>query len=74
MAKFSKIDYVSSARAIDRTWSDLANGSRWSHRTVVEIMGAVVTAFADMYEADNPRFDRQRFVDACEGAAIQKED
>lgn len=74
MAKFSKIDYVSTARAIDQTWADLANDSRWSHRNVVEIMSAVVTAFADMYEADNPRFDRRRFVDACEGAAIQEED
>ncbi len=30
-------------------------------------MDAVVTAFADMFAADNPRFDRERFVRACEG-------
>lgn len=67
MAKFSKQDYVGIANVIDGVWRRLTNESRWSHRVVVEIMGETVTAFADMFEQDNPRFDRQRFVMACEG-------
>lgn len=69
MAKFSKQDYVSIARVIDKTWSRLHAQAlnpelRWGVRVD---MTAVVTAFADMFEADNPNFDRERFVQACEG-------
>lgn len=27
---------------------------------------ALTDAFADFFEADNPKFDRQRFVEACQ--------
>ncbi len=69
MAKFSKQDYVSIARVIDTTWSKLhAQALNPELRWGVKVdMNAVVTAFADMFAADNPRFDRERFVMACEG-------
>lgn len=77
MAKFSKQDYVSIARVIDTTWSKLlAEAAIPTHpnydaltavwRVRVD-MTAVVTAFVDMFAADNPNFDRERFVLACEG-------
>ena len=77
MAKFSKQDYVSIARVIDDTWGRLL-GEAYVPRfpgddTRARIWGvkvdmeAVVTAFADMFEQDNDRFDRERFVMACEG-------
>jgi hypothetical protein len=69
MAKFSRQDYVSIARVIDTTWRKLfASAVTTDQRFGVKVdMDAVVTAFADMFAADNPRFDRERFVMACEG-------
>lgn len=67
MSKFSKVDYVSTARAIDATWSQLVAEGEHSHAVIADMMTQTVTAFADMYEQDNPRFDRARFVAACEG-------
>jgi len=68
VAKFSKQDYMSIARVIDTTWSKLCDEAHPSHHWQVRYdMDAVVTAFADMFAADNPRFDRERFVMACEG-------
>ena len=31
---------------------------------------AMMTRFARLFEDDNPRFDRQRFVDACNGFPV----
>ncbi len=75
MAKFSKQDYVSIARVIDTTWSKLhAACTTGAQAFAVKVdMDAVVTAFADMFQADNPRFDRERFVMACEGAWTEGE-
>ncbi len=72
MAKFSKQDYVGIAKVIDTTWSKLFAEAHTSHHWQVKYdMDAVVTAFADMFQADNPRFDRERFVMACEGEMPQ---
>jgi hypothetical protein len=73
MAKFSRQDYVQIAHTIDTVWSKLFAGAHTEHeRFCVKVdMEAVVTAFADMFQADNPRFDRERFVMACEGEVVQ---
>jgi hypothetical protein len=73
MAKFSRQDYVQIAHTIDTVWSKLyaqadTPEAQWG---VLIDMQAVVTAFADMFQADNPRFDRERFVMACEGEVVQ---
>lgn len=79
MAKFSKQDYVSIARVIDDTWSKLLHERETTISTATQRwqvkydMDAVVTAFADMFEADNDRFDRERFVMACEGAWTEED-
>lgn len=67
MAKFSKQDYVSIANVIDATWSKLLNRAYGTDQVweVKYDMEAVITAFADMFEQDNPNFDRERFVMAC---------
>lgn len=67
MAKFSKQDYVGIAKVIDTTWGKLLLAPGVEPWHVKYDMEAVVTAFADMFQADNPRFDRERFVMACEG-------
>ena len=69
MSRFSRLDYVSTAQVIDATWAtmyDRANGAG-SLSSVDATVMELVTRFADMYEQDNPRFDRARFVSACEG-------
>ena len=71
MARFSKGDYVAVAQVIDATWSDMyarANGAG-SLSSVDATVVELVTRFADMFEQDNARFDRARFVAACEGDA-----
>lgn len=35
---------------------------------------ADITALADMFAADNPRFDRERFLEACNGRPISPKD
>ncbi len=70
MAKFSKQDYLTTARLISKVWSKLyalASGDAERQWGVQVDMDAVVTAFADMFQADDPRFDRQQFGMACEG-------
>ncbi len=79
MAKFSKQDYVGIAKVIDTTWSKLLHECETTISTATQRwqvkydMDAVVTAFADMFQADNPRFDRERFVMTCEGAWTEAE-
>ena len=68
MAKFSKQDYLSIARLINKVWSKLFAGAVTpEQRFSVQVdMNTVVTAFADMFQVDNDRFDRERFVMTCE--------
>lgn len=68
MAKFSKQDYVGIANVIDTTWSKLLDGAVEARRFGIRCdMEAVINGFADMFEQDNPRFDRERFVTAATG-------
>lgn len=71
MAKFSKQDYVGIANVIDTTWRKLLAESPDSSVTwqIRYDMLAVIDGFADMFEQDNPRFDRERFVTAAMGGA-----
>lgn len=71
MAKFSRQDYVGIANVIDTTWSKLLAESPDSSITwqIRYDMLAVIDAFADMFEQDNSRFDRARFVAAAMGGA-----
>lgn len=55
----TKKDYQAIARAIYGVWS----GASAAHgQTIILVRDAV----ADVLAADNPRFDRARFVEACE--------
>lgn len=79
MARFSKVHYVAVAQVIDGTWRDswrsihdasaTENGMRTEMVALAKLMGELVARFADLFEQDNDRFDRQRFVGACEGDA-----
>lgn len=72
MAKFSRQDYVGIANVIDTTWRKLLDGAVEARRFGIRYdMEAVINAFADMFAADNPRFDRERFVMACEGEVAE---
>lgn len=53
----TKKDYQAIARAIHRVRQD-------SHPETT--ITAVTDALADVMAADNPRFSRERFVEACE--------
>lgn len=51
-------DYVSTAEILNNLYLDSPISSQ-------EILDEAITAFADMFQADNDRFLRQRFIDEC---------
>ena len=52
----TKKNYIAAAKMISLMTYDIhTTGER----------AAVVNAFVDFFESDNPRFDRARFLDAC---------
>lgn len=55
----SKKDYQATARTLHGV-KDVDHREAWA---------VVVIALADVLAADNPRFDRERFVEACETGA-----
>jgi hypothetical protein len=66
MAKFSKQDYIRIAEVIQTTFDHLLttpNVVTWQVNYDREV---TVRSFANMFEEDNGRFDRARFVAACE--------
>lgn len=54
----SKKDYQAIARAIYQTWEDTPDSD--------ETMGLLINRLSEIFAADNPRFNRQRFIEACE--------
>lgn len=61
----SKKDYQAIARAIYSAREDHANRSQWESE-VKETVSDLTSRIADVLAADNPRFDRSRFLEACE--------
>lgn len=61
----TKKDYQAIARAIHETRENSANYSAWDDE-VREVVGDMTARLANALAADNPRFDRARFVEACE--------
>lgn len=59
----TKRDYQAIARAIHETYNRVSEPAEPSPEQTV---GFVVDALCDVFKADNPRFDRARFVEACE--------
>lgn len=63
--RFSRKDYVMTAEVINKTWTRLLAESPDSSWQVSCDMQAVISGLADVYELDNARFDRPKFVKAC---------
>jgi len=54
----SKKDYIRVAGILSKLEGDLPIMSQ-------EIIFTAILEFANMFEEDNPNFDREKFVDAC---------
>ena len=59
----TKKDYQALARAIHGVYTRVAEPAEPSPEQTI---GFVVDAIANVLQADNPRFDGRRFVEACE--------
>jgi len=55
----SKKDYVAVARAVDRNIEDEGNDDAYKASC------RLAERLADVFAADNPRFDRAKFLAAC---------
>ena len=64
MATFSKRHYVKLAQAVKQAYDDL-DVSDADRLTVTISIGYVVNRIASALQADNPAFDRERFIKAC---------
>lgn len=63
----TKKDYQAIARAIHAQKAGGPDGGdTLDTRSRFEVWGDVRDAIADVFAANNPRFDRARFVEACE--------
>jgi hypothetical protein len=71
----SKKDYQLIARAIDKAAERavarcaLSAEREYPIVTACMVIGQVIDALVAELERDNPLFDRQRFIDACDGDA-----
>lgn len=62
----TKKDYELIAKSINLTLLDMATGiSRESMDIVITTGSKMANDLSDALQADNPRFDRQRFLAAC---------
>ena len=61
----TKKDYQAIARAIHEQIVASINDPHKTHSRG-GLAAAIIDAIADVLAADNPRFDRARFVEACE--------
>lgn len=62
----SRKDYQSIAAALCETQPAVVDGDRCND-ALRNQWQATVSAIADVFAADNPRFDRVRFLRACNG-------
>ena len=63
LGTMTRKDYVAIAEALRKVQPALDD-----HGGSLHLQWAIDrTAIADVFENDNPRFDRERFADACEG-------
>lgn len=60
-------DYVALAEALNTAYEQASTRPDWGWERTWE---ASVYAVADTLEQDNPRFDRERFVKACQGERL----
>lgn len=61
----SKKHFQAIARAIHEAREDHARRAQWESE-VKETIGDLTHRIADVLQAANPRFDRARFIEACE--------
>lgn len=64
MTKFAKRHYEAIALVMQSTYSDDAGDGGGA-----DVWSTIVDAFADAFSRDNQRFQRQRFINACEPGA-----
>jgi hypothetical protein len=62
MSRYSTASYVEVAAAINET---LRDEPHWRYDEAESALIDLTTRLADIYEADNPRFDRDRFFAAA---------
>jgi hypothetical protein len=68
----TKKDYQAIAGALYGARQDHANRSQWEDE-VRETIGDVTARIADVLAADNPRFDRETFIAACEDGNVGRQ-
>lgn len=61
----TKKDYIAIARAFNARF-DMAQHIQGTANRVTHYE-EIATSLADVFAVDNPRFDRQRFLNACRG-------
>lgn len=62
----SRKDYEKVAAILREENAFAANGRDVASRTARAVVATVAVKMADMFAEDNPRFDRDRFLEACE--------
>jgi hypothetical protein len=63
----TKKDYIAIAAAIKAARADVTTKEpRYSQRDMLDGISLAVEHVADVFAADNPRFDRARFLAACD--------
>lgn len=67
----TKKDYQAIARAIHEAREDHAKRAAWESE-VKEVLGDVTARLANVLTAADPRFDRARFVEACETGILHE--
>jgi hypothetical protein len=54
----TKKDYIKAA--------EIVSGSKWDSKVRPAERKRMAEAFVKLFEGDNPRFDRSRFLEACQ--------
>jgi hypothetical protein len=62
----SRKNYIAFAKALYDVKPHSAENDRCNMH-ILDQWQATVSAIADVFKADNPRFDRERFLRACNG-------
>jgi hypothetical protein len=63
MPKFQKRHYIVMATQINELYGDASNAEMKS------ILMIMANAMSDMFQRDNPNFNREKFIEACTSGA-----
>ena len=65
--RYSKYFYANTAKIMDHAKCYSASWLPDQAMVKEELRLTIATHFADLFQQDNPRFDRTRFLKACKG-------